>query len=116
VLRLRGGHLILLVLLAALALPPQQSNAISETKAPVLPEQVLAWQSEGLTAEELLLAALGVCGGGGDDEGQDAAERCYGVRRVGARKRIAGLRRWSVASGMRGETAEFEICGTFRGI
>jgi hypothetical protein len=214
--------LTLLVLLAALALPPQQSNATPETKAPVPPEQVLAWQLEGLTAKELReevasrgltecaeqpllsalaaaradvetvravrhakapctvwklglqlptdylyeiagammwndwgyalrtmqaetmkqpgnpdvhliyahllaasedwiaaygkrrrtevgagfavrargalddllpLAALGVCGGGGDDDGQDAAERCYGVRRVGARKRIAGLRR-----------------------
>ncbi|MGB2632919.1 MAG: hypothetical protein WAM58_03180 [Candidatus Acidiferrum sp.] len=45
--------MILLVLLAALALPPQQSNAVPETKAPVPPEQVLAWQLEGLTPEEL---------------------------------------------------------------
>jgi len=45
--------LTLLVLLAALALPPQQSNATPETKAPVPPEQVLAWQLEGLTAKEL---------------------------------------------------------------
>jgi tetratricopeptide (TPR) repeat protein len=45
--------MILLVLLAALALSPQQNTAIPETKAPVPPEQVLAWQLEGLTPEEL---------------------------------------------------------------
>ncbi len=45
--------MILLVLLAALTLPPQQSNTIPQTKGPVPPEQVLAWQLEGLTPEEL---------------------------------------------------------------
>lgn len=47
------GRVITLVLLAALALPPQQSSTTSEEKAPVTPEQVLAWQLEGLTQEEI---------------------------------------------------------------
>lgn len=41
------------VLFAALAFPPQQSSAPSEVNSPVQPEQVLAWQLEGLTQEEI---------------------------------------------------------------
>ena len=51
--RLQGGRVITLALLAALAFPPQQNNPKAETKEPVAPEQVLAWQLEGLTQEEI---------------------------------------------------------------
>jgi tetratricopeptide (TPR) repeat protein len=44
---------ITLVLFAALAIPPQEGNTTTETNAPVAPEQVLAWQLEGLTQEEI---------------------------------------------------------------
>lgn len=42
-----------LVLLAALAFPPRQNSVPSEANTPVQPEQVLAWQLEGLTQEEI---------------------------------------------------------------
>jgi tetratricopeptide (TPR) repeat protein len=42
-----------LLLFAALALPPQQAGKTPEADAPVAPEQVLAWQLEGLTQEEI---------------------------------------------------------------
>ena len=42
-----------LVLFAALSIPPQQSSPPPEVTGPVAPEQVLAWQLEGLTQEEI---------------------------------------------------------------
>lgn len=45
--------MITLALLAALVFSPQQNNTKAETKEPVAPEQVLAWQLEGLTQEEI---------------------------------------------------------------
>lgn len=45
--------MITVVLFAALAIPAQQGSATPETNAPVAPEQVLAWQLEGLTQEEI---------------------------------------------------------------
>jgi len=45
--------MITLALLAALAFPPQQDSPKPETKEAVAPEQVLAWQLEGLTQEEI---------------------------------------------------------------
>ncbi|MGB7435980.1 MAG: tetratricopeptide repeat protein [Candidatus Acidiferrum sp.] len=47
--------MITLALLATLAFPPQlqQSSVSPETKAPVAPEQVRAWQLEGLTQEQI---------------------------------------------------------------
>ena len=51
--RLQGGRVITLMLLAALAFPPQQDKTKAETREPVAPEQVLAWQLEGLTQEEI---------------------------------------------------------------
>ena len=45
--------MLTLVLFAALAIPPQQINVTSEMNAPVVPDQVLAWQLEGLTQEEI---------------------------------------------------------------
>jgi tetratricopeptide (TPR) repeat protein len=44
---------ITLFLLVALAIPPQQGNKTPETNTAVAPEQVLAWQLEGLTQEEI---------------------------------------------------------------
>jgi tetratricopeptide (TPR) repeat protein len=46
---------ITLVLLAALAVPPQQipEKTNPEVKLPVAPEQVLAWRLEGLTQDEI---------------------------------------------------------------
>jgi len=44
---------ITVVLFAALAIPRQQVSTSPETNAPVGPEQVLAWQLEGLTQEEI---------------------------------------------------------------
>ena len=41
------------VLLAALAFPPQQSNVPPKAQGAIHPEQVLAWQLEGLTQEEI---------------------------------------------------------------
>jgi tetratricopeptide (TPR) repeat protein len=49
----KGGPVITLVLLAVLGFPPQQDSAKAESKQPVAPEQVLAWQLEGLTQEEI---------------------------------------------------------------
>ena len=49
----KGDPVVALVLLAALAFPPQQSCIPLEAKDPVQPEQVLAWQLEGLTQEEI---------------------------------------------------------------
>lgn len=45
--------MITLALLAALTFSPQQNITKPETKEPVAPEQVLAWQLEGLTQEEI---------------------------------------------------------------
>ena len=45
--------MLTLVLFAALAIPPQQINVTSEMNSPVVPDQVLAWQLEGLTQEEI---------------------------------------------------------------
>ena len=45
--------MVALILLTALAFPPQQSSVPPETNGPVQPEQVLAWQLEGLTQEEI---------------------------------------------------------------
>ncbi len=45
--------MITLLLLAASAVPIPQSNNNLERNAPVAPEQVLAWQLEGLTQEEI---------------------------------------------------------------
>lgn len=46
--------MITFVLLTALSFPPPQRNVAQELKpAPVAPEQVLAWQMEGLTQEEI---------------------------------------------------------------
>lgn len=42
-----------LVLFAIFAMPAQQSTASTEVNAPVAPEQVLAWQLEGLAQEEI---------------------------------------------------------------
>ena len=42
-----------LLLSAVLAFPSQQSGPPSDAKSPVPPEQVLAWQLEGLTQEEI---------------------------------------------------------------
>lgn len=53
VISLQGGPVIALVLCAALAFPLQQSSVSLQTKEPVAPEQVLAWQLEGLTQEEI---------------------------------------------------------------
>jgi hypothetical protein len=44
---------ITLVLFAALAFPLQQNTAPPEANGPVQPEQVLAWQLEGPTQEEI---------------------------------------------------------------
>jgi tetratricopeptide (TPR) repeat protein len=44
---------ITLFLFAALAIPPQQGNITPESDVPVAPEQVLAWQLEALTQEEI---------------------------------------------------------------
>jgi hypothetical protein len=44
---------ISVVLFAALSFPPAQMGASGEGNAPVAPEQVLAWQMEGLTQEEI---------------------------------------------------------------
>jgi tetratricopeptide (TPR) repeat protein len=43
----------ILMLFAMLAIPAPQSNANTEVRAPVAPEEVLAWQLEGLTQEEI---------------------------------------------------------------
>ena len=45
--------MLTLVLFAALAIPPQQINVTSEMNSPVVPDQVLARQLEGLTQEEI---------------------------------------------------------------
>lgn len=45
--------MITLALLAALTFSPQQNITKPETKEPIAPEQVLAWQLEGLTQEEI---------------------------------------------------------------
>ena len=45
--------MITLALFAALAFPPQQESFNAEKSTPVAPEQVLAWQLEGLTQEEI---------------------------------------------------------------
>jgi tetratricopeptide (TPR) repeat protein len=45
--------MIAFLLLAALAFPPRQSTAQPHTSPPVEPEQVLAWQLEGLAQEEI---------------------------------------------------------------
>ena len=51
---LQGGLPVLTFLLfAALTIPPQQNLTTNEEKSPVAPEQVLAWQLEGLTPEEI---------------------------------------------------------------
>jgi hypothetical protein len=42
-----------LVLFAALTFPPQENLSRSPVKTPVQPEQVLAWQLEGLRQEEI---------------------------------------------------------------
>jgi len=44
---------VTLVLLAALVFPPEQISAPPEANGPIQPEQVLAWQLEGLTQEEI---------------------------------------------------------------
>jgi tetratricopeptide (TPR) repeat protein len=51
----KAGFVIALVLLAALAFSPQeqQAKATEAVDTPVAPEQVLAWQLEGLTQEEI---------------------------------------------------------------
>ena len=41
------------LLLAALTIPSQQNLSANEVNSPVAPEQVLAWQLEGLTQEEI---------------------------------------------------------------
>jgi tetratricopeptide (TPR) repeat protein len=48
-----GGFVFALMLFAMFALPTQQGTANAEVSAPVAPEQVLAWQLEGLTQEEI---------------------------------------------------------------
>lgn len=45
--------MITFILLAALSFPAQQSRTLPETTTAVTPEQVLAWQLEGLTQEEI---------------------------------------------------------------
>ena len=51
----KAGLVITLVLLAALTFPSQEqpTKGAAEADAPVAPEQVLAWQLEGLTQEEI---------------------------------------------------------------
>lgn len=49
----KAGPVITLVLLAALAIPPQQGKVTRKEDGPVPPEQALAWQLEGLTQEEI---------------------------------------------------------------
>ena len=44
--------MITVALFAALGFPPQESSNFEE-KTPIVPEQVLAWQLEGLTQEEI---------------------------------------------------------------
>jgi len=44
---------ISLVLFAALSFPQSPGNASAEGNAPVAPEQLLAWQLEGLAQEEI---------------------------------------------------------------
>lgn len=45
--------MIFLVLFAALTFPQSPGNASTDANAPVAPEQVLAWELEGLTQEEI---------------------------------------------------------------
>jgi len=45
--------MITLIVFAALSLPHQQINSPAKAVSPVPPEQVLAWQLEGLTSEEI---------------------------------------------------------------
>ena len=45
--------MITLILLAALSLPSRQTSSVASVKVPATPEQVLAWQLEGLTQEEI---------------------------------------------------------------
>jgi tetratricopeptide (TPR) repeat protein len=49
----KAVRVITFILLAALALPAQEPTASLEARTPVAPEQVLAWQLEGLTPEEI---------------------------------------------------------------
>jgi hypothetical protein len=49
----KAAGVLTFVLLAALTIPPQQHPTSTEAKRPVAPEQVLAWQLQGLTQEEI---------------------------------------------------------------
>lgn len=49
----KAGFVFTLLLYAMFAMPAQLSTANSEVNTPVAPEQVLAWQLEGLTQEEI---------------------------------------------------------------
>jgi tetratricopeptide (TPR) repeat protein len=50
---LEGGFVLTLVLFALFAMPTLQSAANAEVSSPVAPEEVLAWQLQGLTQEEV---------------------------------------------------------------
>jgi hypothetical protein len=49
----KSGPVFTVILLLALAFPPQQSSSLLGTKGPIPPDQELAWQLERLTQGEI---------------------------------------------------------------
>lgn len=88
--------MITLLLFAALSFPDPQSSAARQADTPILPEQVLAWQIEGVTQEEIrdevherglteypelaLLSALSAAGA--DNETINAMRRSKAPRKI----------------------------------